>query len=272
MTAILDTNHDTTRKLDSLKAAGVKTLIRYIASGDKSITPSEARAIASAGVRLALVYEAWGDTHGEISADLGAAHARDTLARAPLLGAPSGCAVYFAIDNDESPNSLRNRILPYFRAIKSTLNGKYRVGVYGPGTVCAAALDAGVVDLAWLANATGWSGYASFKVSQRWSILQHLPQNIAGLDTDPDEINPARPDIGDFVPFGGVMNPAPTPTPTVTLADLQAALNVEVGPIETLDKLAQMTLAIRSFQKTNGLGVDGVAGSKTLGALPTAEA
>jgi hypothetical protein len=41
MTAIIDTNHDTTRHLAALKAAGVKTIIRYLSpinpAGEKCI-------------------------------------------------------------------------------------------------------------------------------------------------------------------------------------------------------------------------------------------
>ena len=56
MTEILDTNRNVTKALPFLKAAGVKTVIRYIAYGlekeEKVIKPDEARAIAAAGLRL----------------------------------------------------------------------------------------------------------------------------------------------------------------------------------------------------------------------------
>jgi hypothetical protein len=69
MTSILDTNVDTTLHLTALKAAGVKTIIRYLSpinpSGEKCIKPPEAHAIAAAELRLALVCEGWGDfAHG----------------------------------------------------------------------------------------------------------------------------------------------------------------------------------------------------------------
>lgn len=203
---ILDTNHDTTRRLPALKELGYTHLIRYIATGSKSITRAEAQAIAAARILLVTVYEAWGDTKGELDAAAGTRHAQEYLAKAPLIGQPPGSAMYFAVDNDESPARIRINILPYFAAAKAVIAGRYRVGVYGGGNVCTAVMDAGFAELGWLSNAKGWGGYTAFKASGRWSILQHLPAQIAGLDTDPDEINPARPDIGAFMP-GGVIAP-----------------------------------------------------------------
>jgi hypothetical protein len=221
---ILDTNHNTTGKLDQLKQLGYTHLIRYIATADKSITASEARAIANAGILLATVYEAWGDTKNELSSALGIAHAQEYIRKAPLIGQPFGSAMYFAVDSDQPGNEIQNQIVPYFRSIKAVIGTQYRIGVYGPGSVCAALLDAGLVELAWLANATGWSGFNAFKASGRWNILQHLPKTIAGLDTDPDEINPARPDIGAFVPFGAVAPGGPV-TELHDARWLQARLN-----------------------------------------------
>ncbi len=202
MTAILDTNHDTTAHLPALKTGMYTHLIRYIATGSKSITPAEAHAIAAAGILLATVYEGWGDTHGELDAAAGTRHAQEYLAKAAAIGQPLGSAMYFAVDADESPARIRSNILPYFQAIKAVIGSQFRVGVYGSGNVCAAVMDAGYASLGWLSNAQGWGGYAAFKASGRWCLLQHLPATIAGLDTDPDEINPARPDIGAFIPYG----------------------------------------------------------------------
>lgn len=269
---IFDTNHSVTPKLAAIKALGVTCVIRYLATADKSITQAEARAIAAAGIKLALVYEAYGDTQKEVmNAVLGASHARDTLAKAPGVGTPDGAGMYYAVDKDESTASIQSRIVPYFKAVRDTLKGRYRIGVYGSGAVCQAILDAGLAELTWISCSSGWSGYASFKATGRWNILQHLPTKtvIPGFDLDPDEINPARPDIGAFTPFSAIVNPPPPSPPPepVTLAKLQSALHLEVGPIDTIEKLVQVALAVRSFQRMNGLSIDGVPGGQTQRAI-----
>lgn len=242
---ILDTNHDVTNKLGPLKALGYTHLIRYIATGSKSIMPTEARAIAAAGIQLVTVYEAWGDTHGELTAALGVQHARDYVSRVEAIGQPLGSGVYFAVDNDESATSIQNRILPYFQAITSVIAGRYRVGVYGSGNVNAAMLDAGYAKLSWLANAVGWGGYAAYRASGRWNILQHVPKTIAGLDTDPDEINPARPDIGAFMPFGPPVGTVDPPKPVHDVAWLQGRLNAAgaTPPLATDGNAGRLTIA-----------------------------
>lgn len=216
MTKIIDTNRDTTRHLDALRAAGIETVIRYYARSmsSKVIRRAEARAIAKAGLRLGIVYEGAGDRLSAFSQDMGyrdAAFSRSHGARE--IGQPAGSAVYFAVDFDASAAETRRAILPYFRGVARAFeepNGLpvYRVGVYGSGAVCAAVLDAGLAELAWVSCSTGWSGYRAFVASGRWNLKQHLPVTIAGLDTDPDDVNPARLDIGDFVP--GAATPSRT--------------------------------------------------------------
>ena len=107
---------------------------------------------------------------------------------------PAGSAVYFAVDFDASAAEIRTAIIPYFRGVARAFaedNGLpvYRVGVYGSGAVCAAVLDAGLAELAWLSCSTGWSGSRAFLASGRWTLKQRLPALIAGLDADPDDAN-----------------------------------------------------------------------------------
>lgn len=217
---VFDTNHDVTRKLPQLKASGVKVVIRYISTnttGEKCIKPAEARAIGAAGIELALVFEVYGGVdgfrHHDITAVSGKMHgvfAREWAAR---CGAPSGAVIYFAIDTDVTDQHVRGLVLPYFAAVKVAMGGQYRIGVYGCGAVCAAALDAGTAVLAWLSNAMGWNGSRAFKASGRGVLVQRLPATIAGLDTDPDDAVHEGADFGAFVPFAS--NPAPAPAPPV---------------------------------------------------------
>jgi hypothetical protein len=93
---------------------------------------------------------------------------------------------------------VRKLVLPYFAAIRTALTPGFRVGVYGSGVVCAAVLDAGLADHAWLACSMGWTGSRDFLVSRRWALRQHLPTKIAGVPCDP---NDASGEFGDFIPF-----------------------------------------------------------------------
>lgn len=264
MTAIIDTNENTTAKLSALKAAGMKCVIRYIGStSSKEILVPEAKAISEAGLSLALVYEAYGDTKGELTGALGTAHATFCLQRAPLLGAPDYAAIYFAVDNDDSAAAVATRVTTYFTAIKAAIGGKYRIGVYGSGRTCAAMLDVGLAELAWLAQSKGWAGYSDFLASNRWSLAQRMPQTILGLDTDPDDFNPARPDFGSFVPFLGLTPRQPTPGPTPSPVPSPAPFAPPTIPEKEALQRRLNTLVAPS----PGLAIDGDVGDKTIRAM-----
>lgn len=258
MPTIIDTNHDTTHKLQGFKDAGTHTIIRYInpigVSGEKTIKIAEAKAIAAAGLRLGLVCEGWGGTQGKgidrPSGDRDGAFCRDY---AWTIGAPDGAAVYFAVDVDASASYIVNNVLPYFQEVaKDFQSSKYRVGVYGCGAVCKAVKNAGFAQLTWLSNAMGWNGSRDYKALGQWNILQHLPALIAGLDTDPNEGNPLLPDIGDFVPFGSV---GTIPDPVI--------IEIPVTPVQ-IAKWLQMMLA-KSGSYTDK--IDGDIGPKSIKAI-----
>lgn len=254
MPTIIDTNHNVASRVSALRNLGINTVIRYInpiwVSNEKTIKLAEAQAIAFVGLRLGLVCEGYGGTQGKgvdrPSGDRDGEFCRDYMAK---LGAPEGAATYFAVDVDASSTYIKNNVIPYFQEIAKDFAGsKYRVGVYGCGAVCKAVKDAGFAQLTWLSNAMGWNGSRDYKSSGRWNILQHLPANIAGLDTDPNEGNPLLPDIGDFIPFGAPSAPGPVVIP--------------VTPIQ-IAKWLQMML-----NKNNaGLVVDGDIGPKSIEAI-----
>lgn len=221
MTRIIDTNRDTTRHLDALRAVGIETVIRYYARSmsSKVIRRPEADAIAWAGLRLGIVYEGAGDRLSAFSHDMGYRDAAFSQSYgAHEIEQPAGSAIYFAVDFDASAAEIKSAILPYFRGVALAFEEQnalpvYRVGVYGSGAVCTAVLDAGLAELAWLSCSTGWSGYRAFLASGRWKLRQHLPAMIAGLDADAnDAIMPAC-DIGDFTPGAPLNKAAPPPLP-----------------------------------------------------------
>lgn len=257
MTQIFDTNVPVTRKVVQLKQLGIVSVIRYInplsLGSEKTVTPAEARAMTAAGIRLGLVCEGWGGASNAgigatINEGTGERDARVCRQYAPNIGAPQNACIYFAVDVDASAADIQHYIIPYFRSVRRVLfDGArpepiYRVGIYACGMACDVVKQAGLADLTWLSNAMGWNGSRAYKAGLEWSLLQHLPQNILGLDTDPDDANPAKPDWGDFVAFGG----APGPTPELTgIPHIQDMCNkiLELNPPLELDgKLGPMSL------------------------------
>ena len=245
---IIDVNVDVTSHLGALAKAGVTDVIGYLnphGTTSKVITPQRAKAIAAAGMTLALVSEGWGDfAHGDISAAKGKTDAEHALATLPTLGAPDGSAVYFAVDTDASSTQIAKLVLPYFAAIRAVFGGntapngyrtasKFRVGVYASGAVCNSALVADLVDLTWLAAPTGWLGSKEFLLGKKWVLHQGLPTKIAGVDCDPNTSNGS--DWGQFVPFGAAQN--------IAAAQAQVALSV----ISSDKQLATVTDAIHAM-------------------------
>ena len=167
MPKIIDTNRDTTKHLARLRAAGIETVIRYYARSmsSKVIRRAEALAIGQAG------HAAWHRVRRRRRPALG------VLAGHGIQGRGVLACVRCARDRAASRQrglfrgrfrcqraEIRTAIIPYFRGVARAFaedNGLpvYRVGVYGSGAVCAAVLDAGLAELAWVSCSTGWSGY-----------------------------------------------------------------------------------------------------------------
>jgi hypothetical protein len=234
MIKIIDTNNETSARLDELRSHGVECVIRYIStntSGSKVVKPAEARAIAAAGLKLALVFEIWGGVnnfaHDDIDGDSGADHGNFARQWAASVGAPDNTIIWFAIDTDCTAGQYAQRVKPYFQAARTALRGKYRIGVYGCGYVCVQAMADGIVDATWLTQSMGFNGSRAFRDSGRWTLLQGPETTLEGLSIDTNEAN--SDDYGAFVPFQAppvtipttipVSTPIPTPVPTLPQID-----------------------------------------------------
>lgn len=263
MTTIFDTNVPVTHKVSQLKEMGIVSIIRYInpisLHSEKTISPEEARAMTAAGIRLGLVCEGWGGASpAGIGATINSATGeRDALVcrqYAPRVGAPENACIYFAVDVDATNSQIQNYVLPYFQSVRRILTDGsrpepvYSVGIYACGMACDVAKKTGLADYTWLSNALGWNGSRAYKDSLNWNLLQHLPHDILGLDTDPDEANPAGWPWGDFVAFAGGDGPPPVLTGIPHIQDM-------------LNKILKLNPP---------LALDGDIGPKTLGAITTA--
>jgi hypothetical protein len=208
---IIDTNRRTTPKLPCLRGEGVETIIRYYArttrQTEKRLTRSEAEAIIAAGISIAIVHQAAGDSASAFSRAIGQQDAGYVLDYASsTIGQPAGSAIYFAIDYDCDADDVANRIVPYFEAVKQTFAAfsgpRYTIGAYGNGAALTRLLSDGLVDFTWLSQSTGFTGSRAFKRSNRWTLFQHLPSTVCGLDVDVDDLNANASSFGAFLTLG----------------------------------------------------------------------
>jgi hypothetical protein len=196
--AVIDTNNDTSTKLDMLKMRGVTAIGRYYASkGSKRLTASEAKAICKAGMLLFVVFEDGGDP--VLTFESGVADAQKALGQAAIIGQPTGSAIYFAMEH--LPNGFDESHLEgvrsYVSGVRAGLNGDYKLGLYSDGVICKAMLDQGLCDLAWLSASRGFPGSKAFYASRRWALAQdpRVDQDWNGLSID---LNESQGDFGAF--------------------------------------------------------------------------
>jgi hypothetical protein len=199
--------------LPQLKKLGYTTAIRYYdhsvhhkhPSG-KLLSVHEAVQVLAAGFNLVVVYESSaqvenisGEANGHLHGERAGWYAWNKIQQ------PLDTAIYFAVDTDVGTGDIRSKILPYFRGVSAglmkgnPLGIPYSVGVYGSGDTCAAVLDAGLAQYAWLANATGWAGFSTFEQSGRWHLKQKHTKTLKGkvaYNYDPNYVGAQ--DIGQF--------------------------------------------------------------------------
>ncbi|WP_161564126.1 DUF1906 domain-containing protein [Cupriavidus lacunae] len=166
MTSIIDVSSACGSKATALNAAGIKTVIRYYSRDtirpSKRLTQTEAEQLMEAGLRLCIVHEGrFGDKAANFERATGVADAMYARTYgASIIRQPARSTIYFGIDFDASTSEIRDRVIPYFQGIADALAAPtgepdYMVGVYGSGATCEAILDAGLAELAWLAQSTG---------------------------------------------------------------------------------------------------------------------
>ena len=197
---IIDTDDDTIHRIPRLKAAGVTTVIRYLARGHnwKTVSVSEAKALAAAGIKLGLVFETTGKPHGSAE---GAADGELAVRGAREVGAPQGAVIWYAVDYDPSPSDMTG-VENAFMAFRQHAKGAgYRVGAYASGYCNGILKSKGLIDMRWLTQSLGFNGTRAAIKARDYELLQLLPKTIAGLDADPDRPLTADGDIGDFLPF-----------------------------------------------------------------------
>ena len=227
-----------------LKAAGAETIIRYYNHTNstklpqKRIEQAEFKAILEAGLSLAVVFQQRGGAQGNIgdlTALSGDRDGKRALALAQAYNQPQGSAIYFAVDHDYYKSPDLASIVAYFKAAVAVLDGAYRIGIYGSGTVGAAVRDAGAADFIWLAGATGWSGTKAMLKTDEWALYQ-LPKEMAykGVDYDGNFVGSKWTDFGQFH-AGAAAAPTIGATPSLLAALSKHTELAEVSVATTLN-------------------------------------
>jgi hypothetical protein len=219
MASVIDAAVSCAGAASCLQQAGITTVIRYYSEftqlPGKRLAPTEAAALAAAGLRLGAVYQDAQNAPQHFSLARGVARGAYAYRYAEAtIAQPPGSAIYFSVDFDAGKADVDGAVLPFFQGIAQAFAAAsggapdYRVGVYGSGLVCRLVLDSGLATCAWLAVSRGWRETARFDASGRWHLKQNQETALCGLTIDTDETNPAQPDFGAFVPDTALLPPA----------------------------------------------------------------
>jgi hypothetical protein len=186
----IDCDVPVTGHLAGFKASGIEFVCRYLPGGGKRkpLTQAEAKAISQAGMFVVSVFErGYPTTLGYFSYAHGLLHGALAAVGARKVGQPTGGVIYATVDSGTSGAA---PALAYLIGFRAALKKRYKLGVYGPGNVCEAALAAGIVSYTWLAAASAWPGYKPFRDGRRWNLLQEFVDvTVGGVKCDKNMSN-----------------------------------------------------------------------------------
>lgn len=229
---------------------GFGAIGRYLGTpgSSKLLLPSEARRISASGLSIFCYFER---TAARPLLGRSAGEADGALARsqAAAVGQPKGSGICFAVDRDVSFSSLSGPVREYFEGVRASLEGTFRVGVYGSGVVCKFLANLGLADYEILAGAMGWTGSRDYRA---WEGLQHPPTLLFGsLDADPVELDSLE-GVGAWQVGGASVPSVADPEPSMA-----AAIISDIRALQKKMKDAGYYLG----------EVDGIGGSLTTSAM-----
>ncbi|MEP9359534.1 TIGR02594 family protein [Sphingomonas sp. KR3-1] len=269
MNEIIDTPYDVGDFAERLFQEGVRTVMRYYNNKNsttfpsKCLTPKEHGKLIAAGLKLAVVFQQRGGAGGfidDFAATKGTRDATRALALAASIDQPEGSGIYFGVDNDFAKTAELDQIERYFGEVRATIGGRYRIGVYGSGAVCARLKAKGLAELFWLPASMGWTGSKAFLASQQWTLFQKFQEQqstFGRFDYDGNLFNPSFADFGEFggAPVAEEAPPARVASAPVAVFEIIArrGLNLRDGAGENFT--AQRALPLGTL--VHGLGVEG---------------
>jgi hypothetical protein len=235
----IDLATDVSDNINELRGARLDFVARYYrdpASRWPALSPAEAQRLAALGVKIVAVWE-WHSTQpGYFTYASGYSDAMSATRQAYYVGQPPGSAIYFAVDFNARGADM-DQVVQYFHGVAAGMaaagggSPRYRVGVYGSGSVCAEVKGAGLAQYAWLTGSTAWDGTAGYTA---WNIKQApLGGRFPNLSFDHDA-NEARNDYGGFQ----LGDYASATNPTAVAVTAAAAIPATAATIVNGDLLA----------------------------------
>ena len=165
----------------ALYQAGYRYIGRYLTNTpggtlNKQIQPGELDSLFAAGLRVFPIYETNSTSVGYFTTDQGTSDAITILQATRGYGFPHGTTVYCAVDYDALDGDVVAAIIPYFQAIKRSVDYwgyPFRIGVYGPRNICSRLSAAGLTATSFVADlSTGFSGNLGFPMPRNWAFDQ----------------------------------------------------------------------------------------------------
>jgi peptidoglycan hydrolase-like protein with peptidoglycan-binding domain len=173
-----DTNKQLTlAQAQGAVAAGYTHIGRYTVGTGKFITAPELDALKSVGLKLFPIHQRFNNSPAEMTKANGRVHGIEAVERCRVLGIPAQSVVYFSVDFDALGEVIDGPVADYFEGVndsmEQTINGRYKIGVYGTRNVCATMLDQDLADAAFVAGmSTGFSGNMGFPMPAGWHYNQ----------------------------------------------------------------------------------------------------
>jgi hypothetical protein len=247
---VLDADFDVRPFLPEMKKNGVIAIGRYYSRDldancnwpGKMLSRDEADAILDSQMAILTVFQYCNGRrrfHDEPAK--GATDADWALRRASEIDQPKEAPVYFGVDFDPMPdqadcnaaNRAMGEIRRYFEQVRAKFQGGgRRVGVYGPGKVCAKLKEWGLAEYFWLSASIGHWGHPEFYNSRQWHLFQnrtdlHLYSPLKTRRVDTDVTNPEKPDFGQWRRAGA----APRVDEATATAVLKARRFLKTGTV-----------------------------------------
>ena len=178
----------TQTQISAISSAGYSFVVRYYSSdgSEQALSHSELVNLENAGLKICAVFENKSEA-GSYSNGTGDAIA--AIQQATSAGQSAGSAIYFTIDDNVTSASA---VEAYFEQILSIFKNSadnpqgYKVGVYGSGTSCAAAVTVGA-SYSWLNAASySWSGTGTFTTWQMAQVAVDENAKIPYTNLDPN--------------------------------------------------------------------------------------
>lgn len=170
----------TAARAQTLKNAGYKTIGRYLSNVtgglNKKIQPGELDTIFEAGMTVFPIFQTRGSRVEDFSTSQGMTAAAEAHKAASSYGFKKDTIIYFAVDFDALGYQITDSIIPHFEGINQKfqeLGGKYKVGVYGPRSVCSSVSENGLAVTSFVSGmSNGFSGNLGYPLPKNWAFDQ----------------------------------------------------------------------------------------------------